>query len=199
MAPTELPGVMMISATWKTSKMITPPNSGCRRVTSSRQGFTLLELLLAIGLMGLMMGLTLPNVGAVKKAYFATEEAKGLANSIRSARIHAISSRATVALTTTPERRNLLEVRRLSVQSWHAGDSAGLASGDRGWRGIWEAPVVRRTEVSGHLQLESPEPGILFFANGSSTGGEVMIHDDEGRLKHHFLIDSSTGELYVQR
>ena len=199
MAPTELQGEMMISPTWKTSERVIRRNSACLPVPPCRQGFTLLELLLAIGLMGLMMGLTLPNVGAVKKAYFATEEAKGVANSIRSARVDAISRRTTVALTITPERRNLLEERRLSVQSWYGGDSAGLAAGDRDWRGIWEAPVVRSTEVSGHLRLESSEPGILFFANGSSTGGEVMIHDDEGRLQHHFLIDSSTGELYVQR
>lgn len=163
------------------------------------EGFTLLELLLAIGLMGLMLGLTLPNVGAVKEAYFATEEAKAVANSIRAARVDAISKRTTVALTITPDSWNLLEERRLSVQSWHTGDSAGLASGDRDWNGIWEAPVVRGTEVSGHLLLESPEPGILFFPNGSSTGGEIMLHDEEGQLERHFLIDSSTGELFVQQ
>ena len=190
---------MMILATWKTSKRITPRDSACRRIASSRQGFTLLELLLAIGLMGLMMGLTLPNIGAVKNAYFATEEAKSIANSIRSARVDAISHRTTVALTTTPGSRNLLEERRLSVQSWYAGDSAGLASEDRGWGGIWEAPVVRSTEVSGGLRLESSEPGILFFANGSSTGGEIMIHDEDGRLQHHFFIDPSTGELFRQQ
>ena len=159
----------------------------------------MLELLLAIGLMGLMLGLTLSNVGAVKKAYFATEEAKAVANSIREARVDAISNRTTVALTITPDSRNLLEKRRLSVQSWHAGDSAGLASGNKGWSGIWEAPVLRSTEVVGHLLLESSEPGILFFANGSSTGGEIMLHDEEGRLQRHFLIDSSTGELFVQQ
>lgn len=182
MVPTELPGVMMTSATWKNS-----------------EGFTLLELLLAIGLMGLMLGLTLPNVGAVKQAYFATEEAKGVANSIRAARIDAISSRATVALTITPDSWNQLEERRLPVQSWYAGDSAGLASEDRGWGGIWEAPVVRRTEVAGHLLLKSPVSGILFFANGSSTGGEIILHDDEGLPKRQFLIDPSTGELFVQQ
>jgi len=182
MVPTELPGVMMTSATSRNS-----------------EGFTLLELLLAIGLMGLMLGLTLPNVGAVKQAYFATEEAKGVANSIREARIDAISNRTTVALTISPNSPNHLEERRLSVQSWYAGDSAGLASEDRGWNGIWEAPVVRSTEVLGHLLLESSEPGILFFANGSSTGGEIMLHDEEGRLMRHFLINPSTGELFVQQ
>ena len=182
MAPTALQGEMMTSATCRNS-----------------EGFTLLELLLAIGLMGLMLGLTLPNVGAVKQAYFATEEAKAVANTIRSARVEAISNRTTVALTITPDTRNHLEERRLPVQSWYAGDSAGLASEDRGWSGIWEAPVVRSTEVSGHLLLESPESGILFFANGSSTGGEIMLHDQDGELKRHFLIDSSTGELFVQQ
>ena len=182
MAPTALQGEMMTSATCRNS-----------------EGFTLLELLLAIGLMGLMLGLTLPNVGAVKQAYFATEEAKAVANTIRSARVDAISNRTTVALTITPDTRNHLEERRLPVQSWYGGDSAGLASEDRGWSGIWEAPVVRSTEVSGHLLFKSPESGILFFANGSSTGGDIMLHDKDGELKRPFLIDSSTGDLVVQQ
>ena len=170
-----------------------------RSASPSRLGFTLLELLLAIGLMGLMLGLTLPRVGAVKKAYFATEEARAVANSIRSAQDSAIARRTTVALTINPDFENSLEVRRLQAQSWHAGDSAGLASGGRGWQAIREAPVVRSTVIAGRLRLESGKQGILFFANGTSTGGEIMIEDEDGRVQHHFRIEPSTGELYGQK
>ena len=169
-----------------------------RPVSPSRLGFTLIALLLAIGLMGLMLGLTLPRVGAVKKAYFATEEARAVANSIRSAQESAISSRTTVALTIRPDLENSLEERRLEIRSWHAGDSAGLASGSRSREAIWEAPVVRRTAVAGRLRLESGEPGILFFANGTSTGGDILVEDEDGRVQHHFRIEPSTGELYGQ-
>lgn len=174
-------------------------NSPPRPASPSRLGFTLLELLLAIGLMGLMLGLSLPRVGAVKKAYFATEEARAVANSIRSAQDSAIARRTTVAVTTNPDLGNSLEVRRLEVQSWYAGDSAGLASGGRDWQAIWDSPVVRNTLVSGNLRLEANEPGILFFANGTSTGGEILIEDEDGRVQHHFRVEPSTGELYGQQ
>lgn len=199
MAVTAIPGVMMISPTWRISEKSAQRVSSCRPGLPDRRGFTLLELLLAIGLMGLMLGLTLPRIGAVKTAYFATEEAGSLANAIRGARVSAITGRTTVALTISPGNVNILEERRLPVQSWHAGDSAGLASGDRDWRGIRDAPVVRRTEVTGRLRLDFPVTGILFFANGSSSGGELTIEDRDGGTQHHFLVDSATGELYVQR
>ena len=149
--------------------------------------------------MGLMLGLTLPRIGAVKTAYFATEEAGSVANAIRGARVGAITGRTTVALTISPGEANVLEERRLAVQSWHAGDSAGLASGHKDWRGIREAPVVRRTEITGRLHLEFPVTGILFFANGSSSGGEITIRDGNDDTQHHFLVDSATGELFVQQ
>lgn len=199
MAVTVAPGVMMTSPTWRISDKSIRCISSCRTGLPDRRGFTLLELLLAIGLMGLMLGLTLPRISAVKTAYFATEEAGSLANAIRGARISAIAGRTTVALTISPDKMNVLEERRLPVQSWHAGDSAGLASGERDWRGIREAPVVRRTEVTGWLNLEYPVTGILFFANGSSSGGEITIKDESGDQQHHFLIDSATGELFVQQ
>ena len=192
MVATATPGVMMTSPTWKISEK-------CARYVSDRRGFTLLELLLAMALMGLMLGLTLPRIGAVKMAYFATEEARRVANAIRAARAGAITCRTTVALTISPDKVNVLEERRLSVQSWHAGDSAGLASGRRDWRGIREAPVVRRTEVTGRLRLEFPVTGILFFANGSSSGGEIIMRDGNDDTQHHFMVDSTTGELFVQR
>ena len=197
--PMVLLGVMMIIQTWKNFKTIVLLFSGRLPVQSSRQGFTLLELLLAIGLMGLMLGLSLPRIGAVKSAYFATEEAKEVANTIRAARVDAITNRTTVCLMTTSEHQNILEGRRLTIQSWYAGDSAGLAVENRGWRDIWEAPLVCRSEVSGHLELESPEIGILFFANGTSTGGEIMIHDDDGHLQHHFHVLPATGDLFIQQ
>jgi len=164
-----------------------------------RQGFTLLELLLAIGAMSLLLGLNLPRIGAVKKAYFASEEAKEVVNFVRAARLDAIVNRTTVGLAIATGDRNHLEERRLPSQSWYDEESSGFATENRDWRGIWETAVTRSIEVSGRLRLESIHPGILFFANGSSSGGEIMIHDEDGSLRHHFLIDAVTGELFIQK
>ena len=43
-----------------------------------RGGFTLVELLMAITLMGLVVGLAVPRIGAVRSTYFAAESAKML-------------------------------------------------------------------------------------------------------------------------
>lgn len=198
MAPMELPGVMMTSPTWKTTRTHSRWTGPGLPVAPNRLGFTLLELLLAISLMGLMLGLSLPRVGAVKNAYFATEEAKAVANSVRSARGTAIACRTTVALTADSDLENALDEHRLEPGSWHAGDSAGLAAGGQDWQSVWEAPVARTTAVSGRVRVESGEPGILFFANGTSSGGEIVIEDEDGRVQHHFRVEPSTGELYGQ-
>lgn len=176
-----LPGVMMIFPILKNSR-----------------GFTLIELLLTIGLMGLMLGLSLPRISAVKDSYFAAEEAKEIANTIRAARMDAITNRTTVGLVISSDGNNVLERRRVQVKSWQASAVPGLATENQGWSEIWDAPPIHRTKVSGHMVMDSPKQGILFFANGSSTGGEIATHDESGILQHHFRILPTTGELLVQ-
>lgn len=165
---------------------------------ANRRGFTLLELLLAITLMGLMLGMALPRVGGVRSAYFATESAKSLANSIRAARITAVKYRTTVALMAVPGRRDLLEERRFSVRPWGGQDPAGLAFQFEESGTVWDAPVVRDHELAGDLELVSSGDGILFFPNGTSSGGEILVRDEDGKIQTHFLVDALTGELFTQ-
>lgn len=188
----------MTTATWKTIEARSRLSPATTTVSPDRLGFTLLELLLAIGLMGLMLGLALPRVGAVKKTYFAAEETRTVANFLRSAQDDAIARRTPVALAVGFDAENLLEQRQLEIRSWYAGDSAHLMSGTRGWQGIEEEPVARRTRVSGRLYLEAGAEQIVFFPNGSSTGGDVLLEDDKGRVRNRFHIEASTGEVYVE-
>ncbi len=182
---------MMISPTWKISENVTRP--------AGRHGFTLLELLLAISLMGLMLGLSLPRIGAVKTAFLATEETEQLANAVRQARIEAISGRTTIALTTTADNPNCLLKRCDTRGDWQVAGTSAVASQGRSWHTIWDAPIIGRTTVSGHLRLESPVSGILFFADGTSTGGDILVYDTDGQRQHHLLVTATTGELFVQR
>lgn len=144
-----------------------------------------------------MLSMSLPRISAVKDSYFATEEAKEVANAIRAARIDAINNRTTVGLVVISDLRNVLEIRRLPIQSWDKWNIPGLASNqDMGAMG--DASLIQRTKVSGHLVIVAPDQEILFFANGSSTGGGIATHDEEGNLLHSFSILASTGELLVQ-
>ena len=157
-----------------------------------------MELLLAIGLMGLIMGMAFPHFGNVRSTFFSTEADRGLANSVRTARISAIRGRTTVALTVPYGRGNLLQERQLPRQDWPWEENDRLTVHGIDWDSVWEAPVIRTFESSGTIELKSAERGIVFFANGTSTGGEIIVTDEAGSLVSHFLVDPHTSELFTQ-
>ena len=188
----------MISATCKTTEG-KPRESGKEPVNRSvRAGFTLLELLLAITLMGLMLGLALPRVGGVRSAYLATESAKSLANTVRTAHIVAVKNRTTVALTVVPGRKEILEERRFSVRPWEGQDPAGLTFQLEEDGVVWDAPVVREHHVVGDLELIGCQGGILFYPNGKSSGGEILVRNEDGKVQNHFLVDPLTSGIFAQ-
>lgn len=169
-----------------------------RNTERGQRGFTLIELLLVIGVMSLALGLSLPRIGAVRTSFFAAEEAREVAGFIRAARHDAVANRTTVGLTASLDAVNTLEQRRLTVRSWRTGDSGRPEAEDTGHGDIWDADIVRRATVSGRVQLVTEGPGILFYANGTSSGGEVMILAEDGSLQRHFRIDPGTGEFISQ-
>ncbi|MBU8869870.1 MAG: GspH/FimT family pseudopilin [Gemmatimonadales bacterium] len=163
-----------------------------------RYGFTLIELLLAIGLMGLIMGMAFPRFGTTRSSYFSAETDRGLANSVRQARISAIRGRTTVVLTVPSGNDNLLQERQLPRKEWprEVSDRLGVEGIDLA--SVWEAPVIRTYIVAGSIQLESPQRGIVFFPNGTSTGGRIIVTDEDGVRVSNFLVDPYTSELYFQ-
>jgi prepilin-type N-terminal cleavage/methylation domain-containing protein len=169
------------------------------RAALDRRGFTLLELMLVMAVMSLALGLGLPRIGAVRTAYLAGEEAREVAAFVRAARMDAVASRTTVGLTNAPSRADALEQRRLPVQAWTTTEAAAPVTEARDHLGIWDAAVVHRVTVSGAIRLETDGQGILFFANGSSSGGEILLYTPDGRLRHHFRVDPATGAIVAQR
>ena len=103
-----------------------------------------------------------------------------------------------MALTVAYNSDNCLEERRLPLQDWPREESDHLAVEERDWSAVWEAPVVRSFVVKGALALESSEPGIVFFPNGTSTGGRIIVTDEEEGRISYFLVDPNTSELYSQ-
>lgn len=164
------------------------------RADAHRQGFTLLELLLVMAVMGVVLGLGLVRIDAVKASYFAAEEASMVCGLLRAARLDAVATRATVLVGTNPEAPQVLEQRRLPVRSWSAEADAMPVAAPRAWDG----PVIRSARVAGRLRLEADGPGILFFASGASSGGELAIEADDGRVLHRLRVDAATGEVVVQ-
>lgn len=162
-----------------------------------RGGFTLLELLLAIGVMGLVLGLGLPRLGAVKESFLAVEEAREVAALVRTARLDAVANRAAVTVAVAAD-GGALELRRARPGTWTVGgDQAVAADGDP--QEPWQGAALRRVAVSGRLDLVTPGPGILFHANGTSSGGELLLCGGDGRLRHRILVDAGTGQVHVQQ
>lgn len=165
---------------------------------TSRPGFTLVELLLAITLMGLVVGLAVPRIGAVRSTYFAAESAKTVANALRSARIGAIRDRTTVALVPAQDGGNVLEDRRLPRSPWGAEGPVRQGADQPAEQAVWSAPVVRTIALTGEFEIHGPGEGILFYPDGSSSGGQIIVRGQDGSEQHHFLIESLTGEVFIQ-
>jgi prepilin-type N-terminal cleavage/methylation domain-containing protein len=166
---------------------------------TDRRGFTLLELLLAISVMGVILGLGLPRLEAVRDSYLSTEQARQVAGFLRAARLDAVACRTTVAVTMEVGADDVLELRRLEDGRWPAQDEhqAGLdAAGDPN---IWIAPVVRRIRVDGALRLQADGTAILFHANGRSGGGVVSLAGPGDGRGYDYLVEPSTGEIHMQR
>ena len=175
------------------------PSETRRLRPPDRGGFTLLELLLALGVVSLALALALPRVGAVRAAYLAAEEAREVAGFVRAARLDAIANRTLVGLAMASDRDDVLEHRRVQVRSWWTAEDSRPAMTPRDDQDIWSGSLVRVASFSGTLRMECAGQGILFFANGSSTGGQISLNDADGRPRHRFRIDPATGEVFAQR
>jgi prepilin-type N-terminal cleavage/methylation domain-containing protein len=188
----------MTSATCGTSSWRRTDAGRGRLTEGRRHGFTLVELLMAITLMGLVVGLAVPRIGAVRSTYFAAESAKSVANALRSARIGAIRDRTTVALVPVPGDASALEDRRLAARSWSESDAAWLTGRWLQDDVIWDGAPVRVIHLNGQVEIDAPGQGILFYADGSSTGGDIVVRDEDYQVQHHFRVDALTGEIFVQ-
>ncbi len=163
-----------------------------------RGGFTLVELLLVVCVMSLALGLSLPRIGAVKADYLAAEEARGVEGLIRAARADAVALRTTVGVAVAEGAAGVLELRRMPGRTWNVDEAALPTAEGVGGPEVWSAEVVRTAEVGGRLRVVADGRGILFFANGASTGGVVMVLDEDGGMRRRFRIDAETGGLTAQ-
>lgn len=183
--------------TSRTSKRTEPRVTGGATAPDrgAAPGFTLLELLLVVALVGLVLGLTLPRVDAVRDAFLCDEDARSIAVLLRSARHDAVTRRATTAVSIARDEVRTLELRIVEGSTWPdedpgIGAAACVAHID-------DAPV-RRVEVSHRIDLVAAEDQILFYADGRSSGGDVAVVDDRDRVLHRLRVDASTAHVLIE-
>ena len=161
---------------------------------SPRAGFTLLELLLAVSILGLALGLGLPRVEAVREGFLRTEELRAVEGLLRAARASAIEHRATVTVAVAADDDRTLVRRRGPGVSW---SGPSTTHSDRMVPPSRDA-VVRRRRGRARLEIHAPDGVLRFHADGSSSGGEIRLRGDGGRPIGDIGVDPATAALVTR-
>jgi general secretion pathway protein H len=121
------------------------------------RGTTLIELLIALAILGLVASATLPALGASIERQRFKGSAREIVTALRSARIEALRSRSETVLTLDVAER---------TYSIGQGPMHRLTSADRQEVALVTATIEQTSPTSGNIR---------FFADGSSTGGTVTF------------------------
>jgi prepilin-type N-terminal cleavage/methylation domain-containing protein len=140
----------------------------------SQAGFTLLELMAVLALMGLLMGLVFPSLFHSWQREKTRAELRGLAVALRTARSEAVTSSNRIRL--------FLDLRtgRFWLEGTERGGSlTGLTLAEP--RLVWLDPDKSRGYIA-------------FYGDGSSSGGRLVLQEASGR-KNLLEIKPVTGKV----
>ena len=143
------------------------------------RGFTLLELLVVMAIVGLVVGVVATQFTGIDSTAQATASARDIAAGLRSARSEAIATNRDVVFTID------VENRRYSTPSGKAvvlPDTLNLAL------------YTASSELA-----DSETGGIRFFTDGSSTGGHIRITVEAETTVTTVAVDWLTGNVSIQR
>jgi general secretion pathway protein H len=148
------------------------------RVGSDRQGFTLLELLLVLLVLGVSSLIVLPTIDTGLRERQIRRSALGLAAVARELRSRALYEGI-------PQRL----VLNLAENSY-------LVARDREVR----LPLdVRFSQVEGGETLEKNVRQFIFFPNGSSLGGEIGLSRGNGGSLYSVRVEPLSGKIDIRR
>ena len=132
-----------------------------------RAGFTLLEMLVVVGLMALVAGLAFPSLFAMAGA----------------------------ARFASATRLTELALRQAHADAVRTGRAVRFAVDDGGTAlFVSHRPLTRLPEPA---RAEAPADGILFFADGSASGGQVRLVD--GRRQRRLRVAEDSGAILDDR
>lgn len=141
-----------------------------------QSGFTLLELLLVLTILGLAMAVVSPMLGAGSRSLGLERGGLELASALRQARREAV--------TTASERVLLVDLANGTYRT----DSGSL---QRDFPANSDVTV----EAAGSEQLEESLMGIRFFPTGASTGGSILVKQADRSLS--VTVDWLTGRVAI--
>lgn len=144
---------------------------------SGQQGFTLLELMVVLAIVGLMLGVVGPSILGSTRSELRADSA-AVAAALRDARDRAIA--------TSSEQTFLIDVERRSYR---------VAGGPP--TALPESRLVSLYTAEEEI-VRNVEGGIRFYPDGSSTGGRVGLRDADARIAGYVVgVDWLTGRISI--
>ena len=147
-------------------------------VGRNKQGFTLIELIMVLLLIGVSMAIVLPNIGRGLQEREVRSSALGLAAAARDLRSRALFDGVPQQLVVNLPQSSYLVARSKEV---HLPDDVKFAS------------------VEGGESLDRDIKRFYFFPNGSTLGGEIVLSDSDKAISYLIRLEPLTGKVEVSR
>lgn len=129
---------------------------------SAQRGFTLLELVVGLGLMAVILGVSTPAISTMRSRYVLDGASRQLAMEISKARMQAIAQNRTMRIRMTGPRTYVVESSE-NGSTWQAsGESVTLPYGVGVWFGTSGMPRFNRQGLA-------PASTTIFIANRAGT------------------------------
>lgn len=149
-------------------------------------GFTFLELILVLVLMGLVAGLVMPALGGVLDRTQRNAAAREIASAMRYARSQAVSAKTATAFVAD------FEMNRYWLEN--------LGTEERSSVRFLPREIVFREFSSGDGQRADGTVSIVFFPRGNTSGGTLVLAPPQDRdhpIRFAIRVDPVTGRPEV--
>lgn len=148
------------------------------RAGKGNRGFSLLELVLVLLLIGVSMLIVLPNIARGLQEREVRTSALGLAAAVRNLRSRALFDGEPQQL-----------VINLPQNSYRVARS----------REVRLPGEVRFISVEGGEAVDRDSKRFYFYPNGSGLGGEIVLADGEKSISYLIRLEALTGRIEVAR
>ena len=142
------------------------------------QGFSLLEMVLVLVVMGISMAIVVPNIGRRLQEREVRNSALSLAALARDLRSRALLDGIAQQLVVSMPHNSYLVPKQ---------------------REIYLPQDIRIASIEGGEAIERDIKRFFFFPNGSSLGGEIVIADSANAISYHIRMEPLTGKIEVGR